>query len=128
MSFSNKANIESFNVVLDSPDPQRLANFYGQLLGWDVTHDDPTWSKVSNPEGGAGISVQLEELYQPPTWPARRGDQLMMSHLDFTVQDVDQAVADVQAAGGSLAETQPSPKDFTVLLDPDGHPFCVFTH
>lgn len=127
MSSTDK-NVKSFNVVLDSPEPERLANFYGEFLGWAVRHDDPTWSVVLNPEGGGGISVQMEELYRAPTWPARRGEQLMMSHLDFRVVDVEQAIADVQAAGGALAETQPSPKDFTVLLDPDGHPFCVFTH
>jgi len=122
-------DVRRMSVVLDSPHPHDLAEFYGRLTGWEVAHDpDGTWS-VARPADGShgGISVQLEPVYRSPVWPGVDGEQLMMSHLDFLVDDVAEAVRDALAAGASLATTQPDPDDFTVLVDPDGHPFCVFS-
>jgi catechol 2,3-dioxygenase-like lactoylglutathione lyase family enzyme len=51
--------------------------------------------------------------------------QQIMEHLDIEVDDLDEAVAWATSAGATLAEYQPQP-DIRVLLDPDGHPFCVF--
>lgn len=44
---------------------------------------------------------------------------------DIAVDDLDAAVGWAVDAGAALAETQPQ-EDVRVLLDPDGHPFCLF--
>jgi len=65
--------------------------------------------------------------YVRPEWPAGPGDQQMMLHLDIQVDggDVPAAVAWAVECGATLAEHQP--QDHTqVLLDPAGHPFCLF--
>ena len=49
----------------------------------------------------------------------------MMVHLDFATDDVDAAVAWAIEAGASVAEFQPQPH-VKVMLDPAGHPFCLF--
>jgi hypothetical protein len=60
-----------------------------------------------------------------PTWPAERGRQLMMMHIDVAVDDLAAAVEAAQELGATLAEFQPQ-EDCVVLLDPAGHPFCLY--
>jgi len=112
-------------VVLDTPDPNRLARFYTDLLGWERATDEPEWVTLHSPGGGAGLSFQLEEAHVRPAWPAGPGDQQMQAHLDIEVDDLAGGEAHAVALGAVLAEHQPQ-DDVRVLLDPDGHPFCLF--
>ena len=116
-----------FGVVLDCPDPQALASFYEELLGWRRIEDEPGWVKLAGPDGGAGLSFQQEEHFITPTWPAGSGDQQMQVHLDIHVDDLDVAGDHATAVGGRLASHQPQ-DDVRVYLDPVGHPFCLFLH
>jgi catechol 2,3-dioxygenase-like lactoylglutathione lyase family enzyme len=113
------------STVLDTPDPAGLARFYARLLGWRVRTDEPEWVTLRPPGGGRGLSFQRESAYARPVWPARPGDQQMMSHLDIAVDDLDGALAHAIVCGASLAPFQPQ-DDVRVCLDPDGHPFCLF--
>ena len=112
-------------AVLGAPDPRELARFYSRLLGWPVGRDEPDWATVRPPDGGAGLSFQLEEDHVRPSWPAGPGDQQMQVHLDIEVDDLEAAGAHASAAGAVLAEYQPQ-DDVRVYLDPAGHPFCLF--
>jgi len=112
-------------AVLDAPDPRVLGAFYSRLLGWPIGRDEPDWVTVRPPDGGAGLSIQLESAYVRPTWPACPGDQQMMFHLDIEVEDLDAAGAHAIDAGAVLAESQPQ-DDVRVYLDPAGHPFCLW--
>lgn len=49
----------------------------------------------------------------------------MMTHLDIGVDDPDAGAARAIDAGATIAEVQPQP-DVRVMLDPAGHPFCLF--
>jgi predicted enzyme related to lactoylglutathione lyase len=112
-------------AVLDAPDPRELADFYGQLLGWNVEQDEPDWVTLRAPGGGPGLSFQTETNYVRPTWPAGPGDQQMMVHLDIEVEDLEAAGAHAVAAGATLAGYQPQ-ENVRVYLDPAGHPFCLW--
>jgi catechol 2,3-dioxygenase-like lactoylglutathione lyase family enzyme len=123
-------------VVLNAPDPRALAAFYVRLLGWTVVQDDGPrpgappadgWVQLRPPDGGPGmaLSFQFEEVYVPPVWPGAAGEQQMMAHLDIAVEDLDAAVAWAGEAGATLAAYQPQ-HDVRVMLDPAGHPFCLF--
>ena len=48
-----------------------------------------------------------------------------MLHLEIQVDDLAAAVAHGIEAGARLAEHQPQPT-VRVMLDPAGHPFCLF--
>ena len=78
-------------VVLDCPDPQALATFYEELLGWRRTQDEPGWVKLAGSDGGAGLSFQREDHFITPTWPAGSGEQQMQVHLDIHVDDLEVA-------------------------------------
>ncbi|MEV6566602.1 VOC family protein [Streptomyces kronopolitis] len=112
-------------VVLDCPDAHALADFYRRLLGWEVTCSEPDWVLVRDPEGGTGLSFQSEPGYRPPVWPDEPGEQQKMLHLDIRVDDLYAAEAYAIAAGARRAGSQPQ-DDVRVLLDPAGHPLCLF--
>ncbi|WP_371329945.1 VOC family protein [Brachybacterium sp. P6-10-X1] len=49
----------------------------------------------------------------------------MMLHLDIGARDVDAAVAAARDLGARPAGFQPQ-EDVRVMLDPAGHPFCLY--
>jgi catechol 2,3-dioxygenase-like lactoylglutathione lyase family enzyme len=112
-------------TVLDAPDARELADFYVRLLGWDLVADEPGWCKVNPPTGGTGLSFQTEPDHTPPVWPATPGTQQMQLHLDIETTDLPAAVAHATAAGATPATFQPQP-DVHVMVDPAGHPFCLW--
>ena len=121
-------------AVLDSDNPRALAAFYEKLLGWTTTVSEPArpgaaptdgWVMLKPPTGGTGLSFQFEPGYVAPTWPATAHDQQMMVHLDIAVEDLDAGVAASKDLGATLADYQPQ-EGVRVMLDPAGHPFCLF--
>jgi hypothetical protein len=72
-----------------------------------------------------GLSFHHEDHYVRPTWPSRAREQLMMVHLDIGVDDLEAGVAWATELGATMADVQPQPH-VRVMLDPDGHPFCLF--
>jgi catechol 2,3-dioxygenase-like lactoylglutathione lyase family enzyme len=118
--------LELTTVNIGSPDPGRLARFYERLLGWRIAFEEPGFAIVRNPAGGVALSCQLEERYARPVWPAGPDDQQMQLHLEIRVDDLGAAVEHATGSGATLAEFQPQ-DDVRVCLDPDGHPFCLWT-
>lgn len=112
-------------VVLDCADANALADFYSRLLGWDVTFREAGWALMRSPDGGTGLSFQSEPWYEPPTWPEVDAEPTKMLHLDLQVDDLEAAVAHAISVGARLADFQPR-DGVRVLLDPAGHPFCLF--
>jgi len=112
-------------VVLDSPDARVLAGFYQRLLGWSVRDDEPEWVVLEAPRGVPNLSFQTEPHYVRPTWPTTPDQPPMMVHLDIRVDDLTAATAYAEGLGAELADFQPQ-DDVRVMLDPAGHPFCLF--
>jgi catechol 2,3-dioxygenase-like lactoylglutathione lyase family enzyme len=112
-------------ATLSSPDPPALARFYARLLTWEVETEEPGWVTLRNPAGGVRLGFHIEDVYTPPVWPSRPGEQLMMAHLEIRVDDLEAASAHAQACGATLADFQPQ-EDVRVHVDPDGHPFCLY--
>lgn len=116
-----------WGVVLDAPDPLALARFYSELLGWPLgPKADAEGASIIGPEGVAYISFQREPKHVPPVWPAPEGAQQMQLHLDFEVSDLAEAVGHAVELGARQAEFQPQ-ENVRVMLDPAGHPFCLYT-
>ncbi len=114
------------STVLGTPDPRRLAGFYLSMLGdWETLYDEQQWVKIKPPGGGHGLAFQLEEHHAHPSWPAGPGEQQMQAHLDIGVTDLAAGVAVAEAGGAAQAAYQPQ-DDVRVMIDPDGHPFCLF--
>ncbi|WP_152362250.1 VOC family protein [Microlunatus speluncae] len=109
---------------------RELAQFYERLLGWPIGNDDGPeggWFQLRPPEGETGPTINIEEdqQHRRPVWPSRPGEQTATMHLDIGVDDLGLATAWALEVGASLAEHQPQ-EHVRVLLDPHGHPFCLF--
>ena len=115
-----------WGVVLDAPDVGALARFYCDLRGWTIWRHDDNTASLDTGDGVAYLAVQRNENYVRPTWPATTGEQQMMMHLDFEVTDLTTSVAHAISLGAALAAHQPH-DNVRVLLDPAGHPFCLYT-
>jgi catechol 2,3-dioxygenase-like lactoylglutathione lyase family enzyme len=116
-------------VCLDCADADELAQFYGRLLGWEITIRDGGWIAMRDPAAGVGLAFQEERWYQPPVWPERPGAKDKMLHLEIKVDDIEAAVAQAVSVGATVAAPQPddrAPDQLRVMLDPAGHPFCLY--
>ncbi|MEU0222588.1 VOC family protein [Streptomyces sp. NPDC006265] len=116
-------------AVLDAPHARGLAHFSLRLLpGWGVWRDEesPDWVHIRPPGGGTGLSFQTEPDYRPPVWPSGPDRPRMMVHLDLEVDDLERETTRAVAAGARPAAHRPR-EDVRVLLDPAGHPFCLYT-
>jgi len=120
-----RPQIDVASTVLGSPKARDLARFYEQLLGWEATTDQDDWVVLRSPDGVKRLSFQTETGHVPPVWPAGPEDQQMMMHLDVAVADLVTGVAWALESGAKLAEHQPQ-DGVRVMLDPAGHPFCLF--
>ena len=112
-------------TVLSAPDPVALARFYSALLGWEMGGEPPDWVTIRMPGTPHYLAFAIDEHHVPPAWPSRPGEPTMQLHLDFGVSDVEAAMEDALALGAVLAEFQPQ-DDVRVMLDPAGHPFCLY--
>ncbi|GAA1777791.1 VOC family protein [Nostocoides vanveenii] len=115
-----------WGVVLDTDDVARLTHFYAALRGWTIHHLDEDDGALDAGEGVAYLSVQRNPDYVRPTWPGVPGAQQLMLHLDFEVTDLAAETERAVGLGASLPEHQPQ-ENVRVLLDPAGHPFCLYT-
>ena len=114
-----------WGVVLEAPDAGALARFYAELLGWEIGKDTPAWATVAPRGGVAYLGFQTSPGYVRPVWPSVEGCQQMMMHLDLEVSDLEAAVTHAVQLGAMEAEHQPQ-DTVRVLLDPAGHPFCLY--
>lgn len=114
-----------WGVVLEAPDAHELAMFYSSLLGWPIAKEDQGGAAIAVPGTTSYLSFDSSPGYEPPTWPAEPGRQRQMMHLDVGVEDVAAAVEAALGLGATLAQFQPQ-EDIRVLLDPAGHPFCLY--
>jgi myo-inositol-hexaphosphate 3-phosphohydrolase len=118
-------------AALDCPDPVALAFFYSKITDFEVVvaHNDkdgnPHWVELKE-NGQTRIAFQRIENYKPPTWP--EGSIPQQAHLDFNVNDLNEAEGKLLAIGAVKSEIQPSSnpeENFRVYFDPAGHPFCL---
>jgi catechol 2,3-dioxygenase-like lactoylglutathione lyase family enzyme len=121
----NPPKVRVSATCISSPNATALGKFYADLLGWTVVEDFGGWVRVRPPSGGMGLSFHHEDRYVRPIWPSEPEKQLMMMHLDVGVDDLEAGVAWATELGATLAAAQPQPH-VRVMLDPDGHPFCLF--
>lgn len=126
--------MEITGPTLDAFDVAGLTRFYERLLGWTVVNlegqrdgypPEDAWSKLRAPDGSMKLEIQFEQHYVPPVWPPAPGEQQMMIHLDIAVDDLAAGVAWALDCGATLAGHQPQ-DGVRVMLDPAGHPFCLF--
>lgn len=120
------------NVVLDTTDVPRLAEFYRDLLGWSFSEDydpeDVSWCTLVGPDGFR-LAFQRAESVTPTTWPDPTVPQQL--HLDFLIDSVEELEEHHRRALrlGAVVRLDRSDDPEEVLrvyTDPAGHTFCLF--
>ena len=111
-------------VVLSTPDPSASARFYERLLGWPRLMDEAGWVVLRDDDASTALSFHLDEHYRPPVWPTDPEQQQMMLHVDLVTDDLAAAVALAEECGATRHPHQ-TDQDEVVMIDPDGHPFCL---
>ncbi|MFI1172442.1 VOC family protein [Streptomyces melanogenes] len=110
-------------ITLDCSDPLALTAFYQQATGLEPhPKSDAEFAGLNSP-GGLFIGFQRVDDYRAPDWPDQTVPQ--QSHLDFEVEDLDEAEARLLELGAGKPEHQPGGERWRVFTDPAGHPFCV---
>lgn len=120
------------SVTVATPSPRESAEFYARLLRVDVAVSEPArpgeppeagWAQLKS--GSLTLNFEYERHWTPIVWPAERGRQTSTQHLDILVDDLDAAAAWAENCGALAAAYQPQ-DNVRVMLDPVGHPFCLF--
>lgn len=113
------AVLEANTLYIDCADPAALAAFYQKATGWELTSADADSAALQG--GPIAVGFTRVAAYTAPAWPQ---DPAHL-HLDFSVSDVDAAVDELVGLGATKPQFQPGGSDWVVLLDPEGHPFCI---
>ncbi|BDH12549.1 VOC family protein [Streptomyces hygroscopicus] len=110
-------------ITLDCPGPQALSAFYREVTGHALAPGSNGDFAGLVREDGLVIGFQRVDDYRAPRWPVQAAPQQF--HLDFAVDDLDEAEALLVKWGVVKPEHQPGGDRWRVCTDPAGHPFCL---
>lgn len=108
-------------LVVDCPDPDRLALFYQELLGMIRVQEEADWVVIGDAPDRPGLAFARAADFQPPSWPDPAVPQQM--HVDVRVADLD--VGEQQVLERGARRLPGGGASFRVFADPAGHPFCL---
>jgi hypothetical protein len=102
------------DMVIDAGDPARLGAFWAAALGrtWEARDDGDGLLTGPTPQH----TIWIDQVPEPKTAKHR-------VHLDIYARDL----ADLEALGATILEPQHGTRTWTVMADPEGGEFCVFT-
>jgi len=109
-------------VTVDAADPQSLARFWSDAIGWRLTYDTPEECAIEPPEGDPAEGGPDILFVKVPD------DKVVKNRLHFDLRPADQAaeVARLLARGATQADIgQGNEVPWVVLADPEGNEFCV---
>lgn len=127
---SSSSGLSLYALIVDCKSPKTLSRFYQNLLGWDLVHEDETWSSLLSPDGFR-VAFQKTDEYEPPVWPGQPGKPGQMLHLDFQTFDAKEHAAAIERALSLGARNTGAAfygSGCVTLLDLEGHPFCILLH
>jgi len=109
-------------VVIDCDDPQRLARFWSEAIGWRITEQHPDECALEPPVGDAaegGPDILFVKV------PDRKVVKNRL-HLDLRPMDQRAEVDRLLALGATTADVgQGDEVSWVVMADPERNEFCV---
>ena len=113
------------SVCVDAHDPEALAAFWRDVLGWRITEEDPEESVLEPPEGSPANDVPPDLLFLRVPEAKTIKNRL---HLDLRPDDQDSHVQRLLDLGATRADVgQDGSESWVVLADPEGNEFCVLS-
>jgi catechol 2,3-dioxygenase-like lactoylglutathione lyase family enzyme len=110
-------------LILDCRDPELLAGFWCEVLGWKILDQEPGSVEIG-PEGGAAGAQPV--LVLSASDEPKQGK--LRLHLDVNATDRDQGaeLERLLALGARPADVgQTGEESWHVLADPEGNEFCL---
>ncbi|WP_149258796.1 VOC family protein [Actinomadura sp. K4S16] len=110
-------------LVLDCRDPERLAEFWCEVLGYAVLGKEGDDVEIGPPEGFGGLrpTLVLSRSDDP-----RNGKLPLHFDVNATDRDQDAELERLLAAGARHADVgQTGQESWVVLADPEGNEFCL---
>lgn len=107
-------------ISLDAEQPQRLADFWSAVLGWQVVDEDETGISIGAADG-SGPTLDLLVVTEPKTVKNRL-------HLDLRADGTSTAeeLARLLGLGARRVDVgQSADVSWVVLSDPEGNEFCL---
>lgn len=111
-------------VVLDCAEPEKLAVFYTELLDGEQTEATANRVEIRGADG-TRLAFRRDMNATPPSWP--RPENSLQAHLEFVVEDLDEAERRIVGLGGRPLETKDAagPYEERGYADPAGHSFTL---
>lgn len=111
------------SVLIDAVDPQALANWWVQAIGWDKTYDAADEVVLEPPAGTLQRDIAPDLLFLKVPEKKVAKNRL---HIDFRPDDQAAEVARLEALGACRVDVGQGPEvTWVVLADPEGNEFCV---
>lgn len=117
-------NLSIGDISIDCANPQKTRDFYAALTGWEKREAYGCPALVGD-NGLLILFMGCDFDYIPPVWPEEPGKQQKQMHFNFVVDDLPSAVEEAIKLGATKANTQYDEERYVVMLDPEGHPFCL---
>lgn len=113
--------LDGITLDCSKKDVAAMVEFYGRLTGFT---SDPLSEDTMPAVFGPNLSINFQpvEGYRRPTFPTEERGQMI--HLDFFVEDLEEAKAYARSIGAEEAPEQFG-DSWHIFLDPAGHPFCL---
>ncbi|HKN96334.1 MAG TPA: VOC family protein [Pseudonocardiaceae bacterium] len=106
-------------IIIDCEDPRRVAEFWGQVLGWQVQeHEGALWMT----ESGDWRDFGLVFLRVPEGKSVKNRLHLDVSPVGC---DRDEEVARLRGLGARPVDIGQGDVPWVVMADPEGNEFCV---
>jgi hypothetical protein len=114
-------------LVLDCAEPEKLAEFYKGLLEGEQSSASANLVEIRGADG-VRLAFRRDVNATPPSWP--RPENSLQAHLEFLVEDLDEAERRVVGLGGRPIETREAagPYEERGYADPAGHSFTLRLH
>ncbi|MER6033925.1 MULTISPECIES: VOC family protein [unclassified Streptomyces] len=112
-------------LVLDAADPERLAAFWSEVLGYvELGREDDGSIEIGPP--GAGFGGPQPTLVISPSDDPRSGKLPLHIDVSATDRDQDAELERLLALGARAADVgQTGSESWHVLADPEGNEFCL---
>ncbi|HEV2760664.1 MAG TPA: VOC family protein [Acidimicrobiales bacterium] len=106
-------------VVVDAGNPERLAAFWAEVLGWERTEAYDGVVEIAGADGGRPklIFVPVEEV--------KAGKNRLHLDVNPTGCDQDEELARLLSLGAVEVDVGQGQQTWFVLADPEGNEFCL---
>jgi hypothetical protein len=109
-----------YNVTIDAHNPRALAEFWREVLGYQVAYDEP--DEVAIEPSGNDAAPALVFVPVPEEKVVKN-----RLHLDLAPDDQQGEVERLLGLGARRLDIGQGQVSWVVMVDPEGNEFCVLT-